>query len=104
MAVVKLNSTGKQIQFVDEEGNMFVTSAAFMMGLLQGRSPTGFLLLSRYPNKVAKGRFKESPLWDPSGLAKKNEEKPVTLTNDSLSRKSLEQGKEKKAFADKKVW
>ena len=103
MAVIKLSKSGNQVQVIDEEGNMFVTSTTFMMGLLQGRSKTGFLLLSRYPNKIAKGRFKESPLWDPSGIATKNDSK-LTTTNDALSVKDRESKEQKKTFEDKKVW
>jgi hypothetical protein len=101
MAVVKLSKSGKQLQFIDEEGNMFVTSAAFVMGLMQGRSKYGFLLLSRLPLKVAKDRFKESPLYDPSGLAQANESHG---DNDALSQKSLKAQKQVNTYKDKVVW
>ena len=105
MAVVKLSSSGKQLQFIDDEGNMFVTSAAFVMGLMQNRSKHGFLLLSRYPNKISKDRFKQSPLWDPSGLAANNEQhENVNQSSDGLSIKSRKEQEEVKQFKDKKVW
>ena len=102
MAVMKLSSSGKQVQFIDEEGNMFVTSAAFTMGLLQRRSP--LVLLSRLPLKVSKGRFKVSPLYDPSGLAKNNEKHSLTTSNDGLSPKVIESNSQKSNMEDKSVW
>jgi len=102
MAVVKLSSSGKQLQFIDDEGNIFVTSASFVMGLMQGRSKYSFLLLNRFPNKVAKGRFKQSPLYDPSGLAAANEKHSTNV--DSFSSKELKAGKAVKSYTDKKVW
>jgi len=105
MAVVKLSKSGKQVQFIDEEGNMFVTSSTFIAGLLQNRSKFGFVLLSRFPLKVSKDRFKPSPIWDPGGLLEKQEKyDKLTTGNDSISQKTLKGQEEKKQFIDKKVW
>lgn len=63
--IVKLSSSGKQFQVVDDDGVVFGTSVVFLKGLLEGRAPTGFVLMTRMPFKVAKNRFKPSPVYNP---------------------------------------
>ncbi len=102
MAVMQLR--GKSIWFIDEEGNQFFTSINFTQGLINGRSKQGFVLLSRAPDKVAKGRFKESPLWDPKGIYKGGASKTLTTTNDAISVKKKKETEIKDGFQDKSVW
>ncbi len=89
------------MQVIDEEGNMFVTSTNYMLGLLNGKSPTGFILLSRLPIPVAKDRFKPSPLYDPQGLYNS---KTVELNNDGLNATRIKNEEKKEAMVDKIVW
>ena len=101
MAIIKLSKSKRQVQVIDEEGNMFVTSTNYMLGLLNGKAPTGFILLSRLPVPVAKDRFKPSPLYDPEGLYN---EKTVGLSNDGLNATRIKDKEKKEAMEDKLVW
>ena len=96
-----MSKSKKQVQFIDESGNMFVTSTNYLLGLLNGRSPTGFVLLSRLPIPVAENRFKKSPLYDPEGIYN---EKTVDLKTDGIAHQRLKKEEKKEAFKDKVVW
>ncbi len=102
MAVVKLSASGLQVQFIDDEGNMFVTSMTYLMTMLERKSKLPFCLLSRLPLKISTDRFKKSPVWDPDGLADKS--KQVTLNDDGLSKKTIKKGEQREQYKDKQVW
>ena len=103
MAVVKLSKSGKQVQIIDDDGNMFVTSTVYMAMLLQGNAKRGLVLLSRLPIKVSSERFAKSPVYDPGGLLKQ-QDKYDNPKNDGLSKAFIKGNEEKKQFTDKKVW
>ena len=65
MAVVKLTSSGKAVQFIDDEGNVFMTSLSYLKGLLDGRANHGFIYLTRLPLRVSDKRFKMSNVYNP---------------------------------------
>ena len=104
MAVVKLTGSGKGVLFIDDEGNTFSSSVNFIQGLLWGKSPNGFVLLTRLPNKVAKDRFKQSPLYDPNGVYNGDAAKTLTGSNDAISQNSLKKAEQVKSYEDKKIW
>jgi hypothetical protein len=94
------------LQVISDEGVVFGTSVNFVNGLLSGRSPSGFVLLTRLPFKVAANRYKPSPTWNPASGEKEMDvdESELSTTNDAQSVKVVEQSKQKKSFVDKKVW
>lgn len=98
MAVAKLSSNKKVIMFIDDEGNVFATSAAYMKQLLYGYKEKNMVLLSRYPQKASEDRFMKSPLYDPSGKMESNENKTLTSSNDSLSVKTREENKQTEVY------
>lgn len=100
MAIIKLSSSKKSIQFVDESGNVFFTSVNYLLGLLNGKSPTGFIQLKRLPIPIAMNRFKPSELWDPNGISNS---KTVDLNTDGLAAKRIKSEEKKEAFKDKIV-
>lgn len=102
MAIVRMSKSKKQVQFIDDEGNMFVTSKAYLLPILLNQSKLPFVLLNRMPLKVSEDRFKKSPLWDPDGIMQKLDR--VDVKEDALSPKSREKIAQKKQFKDKKVW
>lgn len=106
MAVIKLSTSGRQVQFIDDEGNVFVTSSAYVMGLFQGKSNHQLILLSRLPLKASKDRFKQSPLYDPSGLMKENNshETNIDKAKDAFAPSTIKELKEVNQFKDKQVW
>lgn len=108
-----MSKGGKQVQFIDEDGVMFVTSTNYMLGLMSGKSKCGFILLSRMPYKVAKNRWDPSPVYDPTGvlganaqktLSPSSAEEKVDTSNDSFSNKFKKTNEQRKAFTDKPVW
>lgn len=104
MAIAKLNQRKTIVQFIDDNGYIYFTSINFLMGLLNGKSKSQFVLLKRFPNPIAEGRFKKSEIWDPEGvLAKTVDPKTLTTTNDSFSVKDREEKKEKEVYKDKEI-
>lgn len=106
MAIVKLSSSGKAIIFVDDEGNVFGTSLAYMYSLLYGNLPYKFLLLSRLPIPINKHRFKKSPLYIPQGMDKEYIEEQERRSKKSERSDPMGSDKEleEKAYADAEVW
>jgi hypothetical protein len=104
MTIIKLTGSKKGIQVVDDDGNVFQTSVNFVLGLINGKAKGDFIMTSRLPYKVAPGRFKPSPLYDPEGLADNNIAKSQTTNDDAFSKKVQESQKTKKAYVDKSVW
>jgi hypothetical protein len=100
MAVVKLTASKKAIQFIDDEGNCFQTSTAWLAGMVNGNVKHDFILLSRLPMKVSEDRFKKSPVWGEVEIS----DKKVESSEDALSVKSRTERQEAKGFEDKKVW
>lgn len=104
MAIVKLSATGKSVQFIDEEGNVFTTSMKYLQAYLD-KEPwikTPYLLLARLPLKVAPERFPLSYLYDPTGMGVIQEE-DVDRTNDMFSRKQHKDRQAVETYKDKDV-
>ncbi len=102
---MKLSSSGKQLQFIDEEGNVYGTSTLFAKGMMEGKSKHGFILLTKMPFKVNKNRFAKSPVYNPdTGEKEVQTEETLTNNNDAFSVKAKEKTNQTKAFKDKVVW
>ena len=95
-----MSASGKQLQIIDEEGNMFATSKIYMQSLLDGKLKMPFILLSRLPHKVDQDRFKKSPLYDPNGVAKIQEGKTITESNDALSKNTRKATQQRIKYKD----
>lgn len=65
MGVVKLSGSGKQVQFVDDDGRVFVTSVKYLSGLLNEGSSSRVLVLGLLPLRVAENRYPKSKVWSP---------------------------------------
>lgn len=100
LTICKVTSSGKGFMIVDDDGNIFMTSIAYLQSLLVGKLKAGFILLNRLPGKASSNRFKKSPLWD-DGVKK---DAPESVGEDALSVKSTRASREKKSFEDKEVW
>ena len=102
MAVIKLSSSMKQLQFIDDQGNMFVCAlSAFHLFVAKGSSHE-FILLNRMPIKVSPDRFKVSPVWMPSGMTIPAQD--VDSTNDGLSKGRIEAERLRSKVDDKDAW
>lgn len=101
--IIKLSSSGKQLQVVDDEGVVFGTSVEFLKGLLDGRSPKGFLLLTRLPFRVSKRRFAKSPVWVPEGGVKEVVDEDVGTGEDVLSAREQKKRQVKRSVSDEGV-
>ena len=103
--IIKLSSSGKQVQVVDDDGCVFGTSVTFLKGLLEGKAPRGFVLLTRLPFKVASSRFMKSPTWNPSTGEKevdvKLEDDPYAVAG---SYREVKERKDSKPIEDVREW
>lgn len=109
MTVLKIAKNKKTITVITDEGEQFRTSTAFVQGLINGKSPQGFILLSRLPEMVSPDRFKPSPLWDPDGVyagnaAKTAQAAPLKPSQDVFGQDKKETAEQKAAYVDKVIW
>lgn len=105
--IIKLSSSGKQLQVIDDDGNVFGTSVLFLKGLLEKRAPRNFVLMTKMPFKVAKNRFAPSPVYNPDTKEKELVEDNIDeerTDKDAFSPHITKKVKDKKAFEDKEVW
>jgi hypothetical protein len=63
MGIVRLSSSGSQLQFVSDDGVVFVTSVDYVRRLLSGLLRKDFIVLSRFAVGVSPDRFPRSPVW-----------------------------------------
>ena len=101
MGVAKINSTGKQLQIVTDDGTVYCTSVSYMRSLLYGHLKGNMILLGKFPNKVNPDRYKKSEVYDPSGTYKKEEDDnkdTLTNSNDAYSIKSRQDNKEAEMY------
>ena len=94
IAIVKLTKSKKAVQFIDDEGNVFMTSTKYFKTLMAGNMKYPLILLNRLPLKANKNRFKKSPLWNPSGLVDSSE----SIGTDSLSKTGLQDVEDNKTY------
>lgn len=86
MAVARLGKSGKGIHFIDDQGNAYVSSTAYLKRLMDGKFPTGFIVLTRLPNPINPDRFPKSPVWNADDTIS---DEPISNANDALSQKVL---------------
>jgi hypothetical protein len=104
MAVVKLTSSKKSVQFVDDEGNVFYTSVYIVEKMLKGEIRGDFVLLTRMPSKVAEGRFMKSPVFDAVSKTKQSkdevkQEEYLTASSDPYSVDARKRKEEVKMYS-----
>jgi len=110
MAIIKLSKSGRQIQFVDDFGNVYGTSGVAVHNLLDGKVKQGYTMLMRLPFKVSTSRFGVSPLWNPDGNTSLDTpgvllpDSSVNTSNDAFSQSSLKKEEVKNNVEDKVVW
>lgn len=72
MAVIKKSSSGKAIQFILGEdvvaGTVFQLSSSLFAGVMSDNIRGDFVVLTRMPIPVSKGRFPASPVYGDSKL------------------------------------
>ncbi len=69
MGVVKLSNSNKQVQFITDEGVVYVTSVKYLIGCLNKDDPAFILRLARLPLLVQEGRFPKSEVWNPNNYS-----------------------------------
>lgn len=97
MAVMKLSSSKKQLQIIADDGTVYVTSVSYARSLLYGHMPAGLVLLSKYPEKASPDRFKQSPVYDPSGKYTEMVESDC-VGKDALSSTRKEERKQERTY------
>ena len=114
MSVVKLSKSGKAILFIDDFGNVFMTSKIWVTNMLEGKSKGPFLLLKRMPDPVSVDRFMRSPVLefkDDGTIVEHESEKvirvkpvgSVRIDEDSLS-KNVSDSKESEKIYSQQVF
>lgn len=106
MTVIKLTSSGKGIQIIDDLGNVYQTSKLYVQSLLDGNIKGNFILCNRLVWKASPDRFMKSPLWDPKGEAKLTTGEAGTAGTDAFSPKgksTIEQTKNISAAEEYKL-
>jgi hypothetical protein len=102
MTVLKLTTSKKAIQIIDDNGQVYQTSVNSIAYLLSGKAP--FITTSRLPFNVAPGRYKPSALWTDGGrINVKSIEQATSTKNDAQSVQVLEEKKKDKAYEDRVI-
>lgn len=102
MTVIKLTSSKKAIQIIDDEGRVYQTSVNSIAYLLSGKAP--FITTSRLPFNVAPGRYKPSEIWTDGGKINPSSVIQAESTkNDPASVKAREEKNKNKAYVDKVI-
>lgn len=108
MTIIKISKSGKQIQVIDDFGNIYGTSLTGLQNLLNGQVRQGYVMLMRMPFNVSANRFGVSPLWEIPGQESTNLVKQgdssVNLSNDAFSASNIKKKEDIKKFQDKVVW
>lgn len=106
MAVAKLSGSKKSVQFVDEDGNVFFTSTNFLMGMINGKSPTNMVVLTKMAVGVPKDKFPKSKIWDGGlGIDPRTGEKSQGRNADMMNPDSADAQKAKQMFkVEDNVW
>ena len=104
MAIVKLSSSKRSVQFIDENGNVFFTSVNYLVGLMNGSNRYGFVQLKRLPIPVSMHRYKPSELWDPDGLVNSKTLQGNSVGTDIQSPKGKKKLERVESTKDKIVW
>ena len=74
MGVCKLSGSGKQVQFIDDDGNVFVAAKGVVAKLLAGAVDNNLIKLNRMPEGVSPSRFGKSEVWYPPNYVAKGVE------------------------------
>jgi hypothetical protein len=85
MAVIKLTSSGKALMFIDDDGNIFITSITAVNKTVNSTNPNNFIVLTRMPNQAAPDRFPKSPLYNAPVTTDASEK--ITTNNDAFGKK-----------------
>jgi hypothetical protein len=102
MAIAKLSKSKKALLFVADEGTVYITSLMYMTGLLQNPDKFKLVLFNKFPLKASTDRFKQSPIFDPNGLALRAKE-GTTTTDDVFSPKEVKTREQVVGYLDKEI-
>jgi hypothetical protein len=107
MTIARLSKSGGQVQIVDDLGNVYVTSKSYMLSFLMGNLKSNMLMFQRLPLMANPERYPKSPLYDPDGLLKRQDEfKNNSNANDIFGVKAKEklQKEKEKVQEDFNPW
>jgi hypothetical protein len=110
MAVVKITRSGRGITFIDDEGNVFLTSKVYLESLLRGTLSSNFILLQRLPDRIPENKFSKSPLFVINEQTMSVQEGVISEGDkvenklDPMSTGVIQLKEKKNNFEDKMVW
>jgi hypothetical protein len=88
MAIIKLATSKKSVMFIDDDGNVFITSVVGMSQLLNDKR--AILECLRMPNKTNDTRFRKSPVYEPATGTR--------VVGDMLDKKNVDAAKDSKMY------
>jgi len=103
MAVIKASKSGKQLQFIADDGTVYGVSLGIVQKIIDEKNPARFCVLTQFPLKASPDRYPKSPIWYPDNFQGdvSDDSKAGTDVFSAHYRKNTEQ---KKQFEDKKIW
>jgi len=103
MTILKLTSSGKGVQIIDDSGNVYMSSVTYLKSLLAGTSKHPVVFFSRLPFKVSPDKFGVSKLYDPDGLSG-DKEVQVAIGSDPMGKKTKKILEDINNYSDEVVW
>ena len=94
--MIKKSSSGKQFQFIADDGVIYFTSLTWMKNFLY--SDQMMIELKRYAVPVPDGKFKKSEVYDPTGAYAKLAAKSSTGRVDTMKKEVTKDIKEEEQY------
>lgn len=101
--ILKLTSSLKAIQIVDESGAVYGTSVAHLKKLLEGGNSGTFVLLTKMPYQVAANRFPPSPVYQGATVLDMAKYDAAVQAKDAFARAHNEKKEESRVVTDSVV-
>lgn len=106
MAIVKLTSSGKAIQFIDDDNNIYQIAKSYLIPLLMGTSKYKIATMSRMPYKAPEGRFPKSEVWGADDATNKFVQEQIERQKeiDVMSKGAIKQKEKQQAYIGNDEW
>ena len=109
MTIIKYSSSKKAVQVITDDGDVFMTSVAYLQSFLAGTLKKEFIMMKKMPFGVNPDRFPKSEVWIPPNMDKeyiqKQQERADKNSTDAFSKNyKKEQEDKKKYMSDDNVW
>lgn len=99
MTTIKLTSSKKALQVIDDFGRVYICPISFVKDLIYGNGNRKFITMNRMTGLVDPKRYPVSPVYDPNGVGIQEPDGDITNSNDVFSRKAKKNSEQSKNYS-----